>query len=71
MAEDRRLSAIMFTDIVRYTALMGKDEDRAFQILCKNREIQRPIIKKYHGELLKEMGDGIPLAKQFGHNFNS
>jgi len=57
--EDRRLAAIMFTDIVGYTALMGRDEDKAFQILRKNREIQRPLIKKYHGEWLKEMGDGI------------
>lgn len=59
MPEDRRLAAIMFTDIVGYTALMGRDEDRAFKILRKNREIQRPIIKKYRGEWLKEMGDGI------------
>ena len=59
MPEDRRLAAIMFTDIVGYTALMGSDEDKAFKILRKNREIQRPIIKKYRGEWLKEMGDGI------------
>ena len=59
MPEDRRLAAIMFTDIVGYTALMGSDEDKAFKILRKNREIQRPIIEKYNGELLKEMGDGI------------
>jgi TolB-like protein/Tfp pilus assembly protein PilF len=49
----------MFTDIVGYTALMGSDEDKAFKVLRKNREIQRPIIKKYRGEWLKEMGDGI------------
>jgi TolB-like protein/Tfp pilus assembly protein PilF len=49
----------MFTDIVGYTALMGSDEDKAFKILRKNREIQRPIIKKHRGEWLKEMGDGI------------
>jgi TolB-like protein/Tfp pilus assembly protein PilF len=49
----------MFTDIVGYTALMGRDEDKAFQILRKNRGIHRPIIKKYRGEWLKEMGDGI------------
>jgi len=59
MPEDRRLAAIMFTDIVGYTALMGRDEDKAFQILRKNRDIQRPIIKKYRGEWLMEMGDGI------------
>jgi len=59
MSEDRRLAAIMFTDIVGYTALMGSDEDTAFKTLRKNRTIQRPIIKKYRGEWLKEMGDGI------------
>ena len=59
MPEDRRLAAIMFTDIVGYTALMGSDEDKAFKILRKNRQIQRPIIKKYGGKWLKEMGDGI------------
>jgi adenylate cyclase len=59
MPEDRRLAAIMFTDIVGYTALMGSDEDNAFQLLRKNRDLQRPLIKKYRGEWLKEMGDGI------------
>jgi class 3 adenylate cyclase len=29
----RKLAAIMFTDIVGYTKLMGSDEKRAFQIL--------------------------------------
>jgi TolB-like protein/Tfp pilus assembly protein PilF len=48
----------MFTDIVGYTAIMGRDEDKALKILRKNREIHRPIIKKYRGEWLKEMGDG-------------
>jgi len=59
MTEDRRLAAIMFTDIAGYTTLMGKDEAKAFQILQKNRDIQKPIIKMYHGEFLKEIGDGI------------
>ena len=59
MPEDRRLAAIMFTDIVGYTALMGKDEDRAFKVLRKNRNIQKPLIRKYNGKWLKEMGDGI------------
>ncbi|MFC2124724.1 adenylate/guanylate cyclase domain-containing protein [Bacteroidota bacterium] len=59
MPEDRRLAAIMFTDIVGYTSLMGSDEDKAFQLLRKNRDLQRPLIKKYRGEWLKEMGDGI------------
>lgn len=41
MSEDRRLAAIMFTDIVGYTAQMGSDKDRAFGILKINRVIHR------------------------------
>ncbi len=59
MTQNRQLAAIMFTDIVGYTALMGKDEDKAFSLLDKNREIQRPLIEKYNGKWLKELGDGI------------
>jgi TolB-like protein/Tfp pilus assembly protein PilF len=49
----------MFTDIVGYTSLMGKDEDKAFRILRKNRKIQRTQIEGHHGKWLKEIGDGI------------
>ncbi|MFC2125554.1 adenylate/guanylate cyclase domain-containing protein [Bacteroidota bacterium] len=59
MPEDRRLAAIMFTDIVGYTALMGEDEQRAFQLLKRNRQVQRPIIEKHDGKWLKEIGDGV------------
>jgi class 3 adenylate cyclase/TolB-like protein/tetratricopeptide (TPR) repeat protein len=64
MAEDRRLAAIMFTDIVGYTALMGKDENEAFKLLRLNRNIQKPLIKKHNGKWLKEMGDGILASFQ-------
>ena len=33
MSQSRQLAAIMFTDIVGYTALMGKDEQKAFELL--------------------------------------
>jgi class 3 adenylate cyclase len=58
MTEDRRLAAIMFTDIVGYTALMGKDEESAFKLLRKNRQVQKQIIEKHGGKWLKEIGDG-------------
>ena len=45
MSEDRRLAAIMFTDIVGYTALIGSDEDRALKTLLKNREINQQLTK--------------------------
>ena len=59
MASTRQLAAIMFTDIVGYTAMMGDDEQKAFDILHKNREVQQPIIKRFHGVLIKELGDGM------------
>ena len=58
MPNNRKLAAIMFTDIVGYTQLMGEDEQRALQMLRQNRSLHKSIIKKYHGKWLKEMGDG-------------
>jgi class 3 adenylate cyclase/TolB-like protein/Tfp pilus assembly protein PilF len=55
----RQLSAIMFTDIVGYTSMMGRDENLALELLRKNRSIHNPLIKKYNGHLIKEMGDGV------------
>jgi class 3 adenylate cyclase/TolB-like protein len=54
----RRLAAIMFTDIVGYTILMGDDERRAMELVRKNKAIQKPLIEKHRGIWLKEMGDG-------------
>ncbi|HWH62841.1 MAG TPA: adenylate/guanylate cyclase domain-containing protein, partial [Ginsengibacter sp.] len=59
MQQIRQLAAIMFTDIVGYTALMGNDEQTAFEYLKKNRDLQRPVIEQYNGRWIKELGDGI------------
>lgn len=59
MSQTRRLAVIMFTDIVGYTALMGNDEKKAFDILKKSREIQKPIIEQFNGHWIKELGDGV------------
>ena len=59
MSQTRQLAAIMFTDIVGYTALMGNDEQKAFELLKKNRELQKPIIEQYNGRWIKELGDGV------------
>ncbi len=48
----------MFTDIVGYTALMGKDDDNAFAVLRKNQEIHSELIPHHNGTLIKEIGDG-------------
>ncbi|CAN5148566.1 hypothetical protein BH11BAC6_BH11BAC6_05890 [soil metagenome] len=59
MSQSCQLVAIMFTDIVGYTALMGHDEEKAFTILNKNRALQKPIIEQYNGRWIKEPGDGV------------
>ncbi len=58
MKEQRKLAAIMFTDIVGYTALMSKDEQKALRILQKNRDLLKSLIKQYNGEWLQAIGDG-------------
>ncbi len=59
MNRSRQLSAIMFTDIAGYTALMGNDEQEAFALLKKNREVQQPVIERFGGKWIKEIGDGV------------
>jgi len=59
MLQSRQLAAIMFTDIVGYTALMGEDEQKAFELLRKNRQLQKPLIEKFSGSWIKEIGDGV------------
>ena len=59
MGQFRQLAAIMFTDIVGYTALMGRDEQKAFELLETNRQIHKQVIEQYNGKLIKELGDGV------------
>ena len=49
----------MFTDIEGYTALMGRDEEMAMDLVRQNRKIQQRLIRIFGGTWLKEMGDGI------------
>ena len=58
MSSTRQLAVIMFTDIVGYTAMMGQDERKAIDLIRVNIEIQKPLVKSYQGEWLKEIGDG-------------
>ena len=60
----RQLAAIMFTDIVGYTALMGKDSNKALELVRQSKQIQKPLVEKHNGLWLKEMRDGA--MAQFG-----
>ena len=58
----RKLAAIVFTDIVGFTKLSARDENKAFDLLDTQRDLLKPIVDKFNGEWLKEMGDGLLLT---------
>jgi len=52
-------STIMFTDIVGYSTMIGKDQDHALDLLAIHDKIIEPIIKKKKGQIIKKIGDAI------------
>ena len=59
---ERKLAAIVFTDIVGYTELSATDEESAFRLIEIQREIIKPIVEEFNGNWLKEIGDGLLLS---------
>ena len=55
---ERKLAAIMFTDIVNFSLMMGEDEDNTILLLDKHNEISNKVFSKYKGKLIKQLGDG-------------
>ena len=62
----RRLAAIMFTDIVGYTALMQQNEDAAAAIRTQHRKEFQQYHEKFNGEILQYFGDGTLSIFQSG-----
>ena len=58
----RKLAAIVFTDIQGFTSLSSQDEPAALKLLDKQRQLIKPIVKRYSGKWLKELGDGLLLS---------
>jgi adenylate cyclase len=56
---DRRLAAIMFTDIVGYTRLAQANESRALELLEEHRKILRPLFPTHGGSEVKTIGDAF------------
>ena len=57
-----QLAAIMFSDIARYTAIMGRDEQEALRALDAHRGVLRTVLPKFNGRLVGEIGDGTLSA---------
>ena len=56
---ERKLAAIMFTDIVGFTKIMGDDEITALSILENQQSLINPKVKEHKGTIIKKMGDGL------------
>ncbi len=56
---NKKLRAIVFTDIVDFTKLSAEDEQHALNLIDKQRDLVKPIVEKHNGEWLKEIGDGL------------
>jgi TolB-like protein/tetratricopeptide (TPR) repeat protein len=56
---ERRLAAIMFTDMVGFTALAQKDESLAMKLLEAQRTLVRPLLLKHNGREVKTIGDAF------------
>jgi len=57
--ESRRIVAMLFSDIVGYTAAMGADEETAIRVVSRSREIQKKFVREFDGQWLQEIGDGV------------
>lgn len=56
--QNRRLAAVMFLDMVGYSALMSKDEARALACVGELEKLLRAEIPRAGGRLVKFLGDG-------------
>jgi len=60
MTSDRKrlLAAVMFTDMVGYTALMQEDEQQAKSNRDRHRQVIQEFVSRHHGKVLQYYGDG-------------
>jgi class 3 adenylate cyclase len=59
--KERRLSAIMFTDMVGFTGLAQENEAKALELLEEHRTIVRAALPRHRGREVKTIGDAFLL----------
>ena len=59
MTEERRLTAIMFTDVCGFSTIMGEDESRAISIVEAVNSCVHSGTQVYGGRIIKKLGDGL------------
>ncbi len=57
-SKKRRLSAILFTDMVGYTDLMSRDEKLANRLRKRQSQVLNEMHSRHQGEILQYFGDG-------------
>ncbi len=57
MSDHRQLLAIMFTDVVGYTALTERDEAAAVRVRTQHRDLVRTLVEQFEGEVIDATGD--------------
>src|SRR5919206_3573639 len=57
--EQRKLAAIMFTDMVGYSALSQRDDKLAQELLEEHRQLLRQIFPRFNGTEIKTIGDAF------------
>jgi class 3 adenylate cyclase len=56
---ERKLAAIMFTDIVGFSRQMGADEARMLRLLAVHNQIVQQAVTTHHGHIIKTIGDAF------------